>query len=32
MGEKMHAAFWWGFPKGRDHMENLDVKGRLIIK
>jgi hypothetical protein len=28
----MRVAFWWEIPKERDHMEELDVNGILILK
>jgi hypothetical protein len=30
--KKMYVAIWWGIPKGRVHMENLDLNARLLIK
>jgi len=33
MGEReMHAEFWWGNLKERDHLEDLDVGGKIILK
>jgi hypothetical protein len=29
---KMHARFWWGNLKERDHLENLGVDGIVILK
>jgi hypothetical protein len=26
------AGFWWGNLKERDHLEDLDVDGRMILK
>jgi hypothetical protein len=28
----MHAEFWWESQKERDHYEDLDVCGRMILK
>jgi hypothetical protein len=28
----MHIGFWWESQKERDHKENLDVAGRIILK
>ena len=28
----MSTVFWWGNPKDRDHLENLGVDGRKILK
>jgi len=28
----MYTAFWWGDLRGRDHLEDLDVDGRIILK
>jgi hypothetical protein len=27
-----HVGFWWGNVRGRDHLENLGVDVRIIIK
>jgi len=35
MGEKrrtVHAGFWWGDLRERDHLEDLGVDGRTILK
>ena len=28
----MHAGFWWGGLRERDHLQNLGVDGRMILK
>ena len=28
----MHTAFWWGNPRERDHLEDPDVDGRIILR
>jgi hypothetical protein len=28
----MHKRFWWESQKGRDHNEDLDVDGRILLK
>ena len=28
----MHTGFWWGNVREGDHLEDLDVDGRLILK
>jgi hypothetical protein len=28
----MHIGFWWERKKERDHYENIDVGGRIILK
>jgi len=30
--EEMFTGFWLGGPKGRDHCEDLDIGGRIILK
>jgi hypothetical protein len=29
---EMHAQFWWGNPKGREHFEDLCADWRIILK
>jgi len=29
---EMHAKFWWENLKERDHLEDVDTVGRMIIK
>jgi hypothetical protein len=29
---KVHTGFWWGDPKKRDHLEDLGLDGRIILK
>jgi hypothetical protein len=29
---EVHTGFWWGNLRGRDHLENLGVDGRIILK
>jgi len=28
----LNAEFWWGNPRDRDHLEDLRVDGRIILK
>ena len=28
----MHTGFWWGNLRERDHLEDLGIGGRIIIK
>jgi hypothetical protein len=28
----MHTGFWWGDLREGDHLEDLDVDGRIILK
>jgi hypothetical protein len=28
----IHAQFWWGDPKGREHFEDLGAYWRIILK
>jgi hypothetical protein len=28
----MHAGFWWENQKEKDHKEDLDIGGRIILK
>jgi len=27
--DEVHTGFWWGNLRGRDHLEDLDVDGRI---
>jgi hypothetical protein len=29
---EVHAEFWWGTPRERDHLEDPDVDGRIILR
>jgi len=29
---EVHNAFWWGDMMQRDHLEHLDVDGRIVLK
>jgi hypothetical protein len=31
-GEGKHVGFWWEVLKERDHKEDLDVGGRIILR
>jgi hypothetical protein len=28
----VHTGFWWGDLRERDHLKDLDVGGRIILK
>jgi len=28
----MHKGFWWGNLKKSDHLEDLGIKGRVLLK
>jgi hypothetical protein len=28
----MHTGIWWGNGKGSDHLEDLDINGRVLLK
>jgi len=28
----VHARFWWGNPRERDHLEYPGVRGRIILR
>jgi len=30
--KEVHAGFWWGKLRERDHSENLGLDGRMILK
>jgi hypothetical protein len=32
MGRRMDMRFWWESRKERDHYEDLDVGGRIILR
>jgi len=29
---KVHTGLWWGNLRERDHLEHLDIDGRIILK
>jgi hypothetical protein len=29
---EIHTGFWWGNPKERDHLEQLGIGGKVILK
>jgi hypothetical protein len=29
---EVHKGFWWGNLRGRDHLEDLGVDGRIMLK
>jgi hypothetical protein len=29
---KVHTGLWWGNVRERNHLEDLDVDGRIILK
>jgi hypothetical protein len=29
---EVHTGFWWGDPRERDHLEDLGIDGKIIIK
>jgi hypothetical protein len=29
---EVHTGFWWGDPWERDHLENLNISGGIILK
>jgi hypothetical protein len=31
-GGKVYTGFWWGNTRERDHLEDQDVDGRIILK
>jgi len=30
--EDVHIGFWWGNPREREHLQDLGVDGRIILK
>ena len=30
--EKVHAGFWWGNLRAKDHMEDPGIDGRIILR
>jgi len=30
--DEVHTGFWWGDPRERNHLEDLGVGGRVILK
>jgi len=32
MTGEVRTGFWWGDPRERDHLEDLVVEGRIILK
>jgi hypothetical protein len=30
--EEVHTGFWWGNPRERDHLKDLGVDGKIILK
>jgi hypothetical protein len=30
--EETHTGFWWGNLRERDHLEDIGVDGRMILK
>jgi len=31
-GGEWHAEFWWEKPEGRNHLEELEVDGKMVLK
>jgi len=29
---ELHTGFWWGEPRERDHLEDLNIDGRIILQ
>jgi len=29
---EVYTGFWWGKPRDRDHLEDIGVDGRIILK
>jgi hypothetical protein len=29
---EVHTGFWWGDPRGKGHVQDLDVDGKIILK
>jgi hypothetical protein len=32
MGGEVHIGFWWGYRTERDHLEDLGIDGKIILK
>jgi len=29
---ELHTGFWWGNLRGKDHLEDISIDGRIILK
>jgi len=29
---EVHTRYWWGYPREGDHLEDVDIDGRIILK